>query len=128
MTGLINYYGQEIHIGDYLWTFHGYSIVKVVNILEQKDGKKKIVFWTGWMIELSDGKPFEKMKCMEFREDDKVIYKIEPNEEIEHMFSIKPTDHCSEAGEEFERIRDKYFEMYYNIIKEKLQHKRFDEQ
>lgn len=130
MDTFINYYGQELHVGDYLYNFGGYGIVKIENIQSpdiaqgNADGSFRIWFWCGYMDKHPDGTLHKHIRGVKGN-DNNHLYKIEPNEEIERMFSINPTD-ANDENIKFNKIRNKYCGIYEKKIKESCKKKKLD--
>ena len=126
MEKYINLYGQELHVGDYIFDMSGYGLSKIETIVSPDkaqsyaDGSFRIWFWCGTM----DGEGSNAKKHIRGTKgnDNHLIYKVEPNEEIEKLFSLKPTDEDLENRthlyEEFFKIKNKYWDIYERKIPE----------
>ena len=120
MNKFINYYGQELHEGDYLYNAGGYGVVKIEKIQypdiasQNKDGFR-IWFWSGYIDEYDNGTYGKHIRGVKGN-DNKHLYKVEPNDEIYRMFSLWPTGEEHKNYKEFIALKSKYGKIYDEII------------
>ena len=121
MNKFINYYGQEVHEGDYLYNLGGYGIVQIDKIVSpdkaqgNKEGTYRIWFWCGMIDKYHNGIYSKHIRGTKGN-DNNHLYKIEPNDEIYRMFSLLPTDKEHKNYKEFNELQEKYQKIYYEKI------------
>ena len=117
MNKFINYYGQELHDGDYMYNFGGYGIVQIDKIVSpdkaqgNKEGTFRIWFWCGRIDEFDNG-TYEKHIRGVKGNDNSHLYKVQPNDEIDRMFSLWPTGEEHKNYKEFNELQEKYQKIY----------------